>query len=938
MIKQIQLRGISRNPSDRMTADGGCAESLNVFLDNDETAPALKPVVVNSMTDDRGVAMFPYPDWGHGWEAVFIHKTPSFERAIIKYTDDDVTKLGTWGLRAVPSGWVETGCTAFMSLAEGEEFIRCINLGNTLGVVTSEGTKWVLMKDGAYKTLGSSIPFPNFTIGNYEVDANDTAGEEVVRRFSYQRNLFAENIDDQDIPSQSAGLGKAGLARILEEIDLAVAKNAKQGVYNRQQFAVVAIRLFDGSRIISTPVLLAPGSDNPYIINSYTAEVFVQSTSNKIVREGAVIDFIAAYKIFFRFDEAVDFFSEWEDVVDTIEIYLSPQIDVDRTRSYFSTFSKERRTVDEEVTDYISGTLVLGKADSLLQSYLESSNFYRVYSVPINSGKIAELRSGIILDTKDFMTTDNLVTAGIRLDTLSDMRHYDIRFDRATLYNNKILATGVSERVEMSLNIPIAKNYRNPLIPDFYYVPAHTYEYTNGEVLAFRMTFHLRDSAGRSFSLKATNGESDYFTFGNEVFSGSSLGSLKSDGYGMIFCPDVRAYAVDIQAFYGDLDDIEAGLVTPIGGATLSMTQHPNLNCSYWYGDITKEMVSYCSQSASYVAGTESYLDSSPNKIYMSEMDNPFVFPVASRYTLNSRVLGCAIATAALSEGQFGQFPVYVFTEDGIWAMEAAADGTIVSTKPMSREVCSNPDSITSIDNAVVFMTEKSVMLVSGSQVTDLSPFMNGRHYAMGSGSREAALIGGGAWSEYLPTLLDTTHFMAFMESAIPAYDYKGSRLVFVNESKSYQYVYMLKTNTWHKMYVDGFGQGARLSRVMNAYPDTYVNAVSGDRYVWDLSSRLDVTSSTSIKGVIVTRPFDLDAPDIRKAITGIRVRGAYNRGDVRYILLGSMDGINWGVLPSLRGGSYKWFRLVILSSLSPTERVSWVDVEYETRMTDRLR
>ena len=42
-ISRIQLRGISRTPSDRLTTDGGCAESLNVSLDNTELAPAFVP-------------------------------------------------------------------------------------------------------------------------------------------------------------------------------------------------------------------------------------------------------------------------------------------------------------------------------------------------------------------------------------------------------------------------------------------------------------------------------------------------------------------------------------------------------------------------------------------------------------------------------------------------------------------------------------------------------------------------------------------------------------------------------------------------------------------------------------------------------------------------------------------------------------------------------
>ena len=48
MIKKIQLRGISRTPSDRMNADGGCSESLNVHIDQTETAPTLPPEDISS--------------------------------------------------------------------------------------------------------------------------------------------------------------------------------------------------------------------------------------------------------------------------------------------------------------------------------------------------------------------------------------------------------------------------------------------------------------------------------------------------------------------------------------------------------------------------------------------------------------------------------------------------------------------------------------------------------------------------------------------------------------------------------------------------------------------------------------------------------------------------------------------------------------------------
>lgn len=923
MIKQIQLRGISRNPSDRYTADGGCAESLNVFLDNDETAPALRPVVVNSNAD----GMFPTASWGNNWEAVFIHKTPNYEKAIIRYRENLMTKLGVWN---------GSGCDEFMRLNINEVFVRCISSGNALGVVTYTNengkknyhTRWVLMKDGDYKLLGTSIPFPHFTVANVDMAASD----DIVREIEYEYIWNNTVTPDTDYPTGTGGLGKGSLSRIWDEISLAQAKNARSGVYNKQQFFVLALRLFDGTRIISAPILLAPGFDNPYSITYYGV---YNKGSEKIGRETATIKFRHAYKVFFRLDEAADFLDDWSDIIDSFEIYLSPQIEADKSASYFSSYTETRETEDSDVFIIINGQLVLGKEKAALENYLNASNFYRVYTADTSSGTIDKLREGFILDTKDFMSTDSLVTSGIRLDTLSDMKHYEVGFTRATLYNNKVVASGISEKVQMEMHNPIATYYLNLSIGS-YTRPQYTSAYLQVPCMAYRMTFYLRDSSGKSFAVRATENGSEYFIYENQTIEGYTL---RNNAYGMIICPDARAYAVDIQAVYGDKATVLAGGGNIVGSATLSLTPHPYLDCSYWYGDIVKQLISYCTETAAYTPGLESYMDDKPNRVYMSEMDNPFVFPTASRYTMNSKVLGCAIATAALSEGQFGQFPIYVFTEEGIWAMESASDGTIVSTKPMSREVCNNPDSITPIDNAVVFTTDKTVMLLSGSQITDISPFMNGKHYTMDLLSREAQLIGAGDWSPFLRTMADDTHFMAFMENARIAYDYKGNRLVFIKGNETFQYVYMLRTNTWHRLFVDGDMMPTRFTFTLNAYPDAYVNVQSGNlQYVWSLSSELDVTSTESIKGVIVTRPFDLGSPDVRKLIRDIRIRGYFNKRDVRYILQGSMDGINWGVLPSLHGGSYKWFRLIILSSLTPTERISWIDIDYDTKFQNRLR
>jgi len=62
--KSIQLRGISRTPSDRMSADGGCAESINLKVEEDELAPSFigTDVTVQLVGNAPG-------------RVVFVHKT-----------------------------------------------------------------------------------------------------------------------------------------------------------------------------------------------------------------------------------------------------------------------------------------------------------------------------------------------------------------------------------------------------------------------------------------------------------------------------------------------------------------------------------------------------------------------------------------------------------------------------------------------------------------------------------------------------------------------------------------------------------------------------------------------------------------------------------------------------------------------------------------------
>ena len=108
---------------------------------------------------------------------------------------------------------------------------------------------------------------------------------------------------------------------------------------------------------------------------------------------------------------------------------------------------------------------------------------------------------------------------------------------------------------------------------------------------------------------------------------------------------------------------------------------------------------------------------------------------------------------------------------------------------------------------------------------------------------------------------------------------------------------------------------------------------------IYSLSTVLDAAESkTPTRGVIATRPFDLGEPDVFKTITDVRIRGQFPKGAVKFILLGSNDGINFTTISTLRGRSWKLFRMIILADLGPTDRISWVDIMYDTKFTNKLR
>ena len=329
-----------------------------------------------------------------------------------------------------------------------------------------------------------------------------------------------------------------------------------------------------------------------------------------------------------------------------------------------------------------------------------------------------------------------------------------------------------------------------------------------------------------------------------------------------------------------------------------------------------------------------------PNKIYTSEVNNPFYFPLLGINNVGSgKVLGMSSAAKALSEGQFGQFPLYAFTSEGVWALEVSSNGTYSARQPITRDVCINPDSITQLDSSVLFATDRGIMLISGSQtqcITDSifseAPFnildlpgIDQLHAKLGH-SADACL--------------PIQPFLGFLAGCQMVYDYVNQRIFVYNPTTvngspkyTYAYVFSLKSKMWGMVYTN-------LVSTINAYPEAM--AMTLDNKLVSFSD----TDEEVCKGLYITRPLKLEVADVHKTISSLIQRGHFQRGDVGTVLYGSRDLFTWHLvwsskdhyLRGFRGTPYKYFRIAGLATLTDGKSIFGASLSFETRHTNQLR
>ena len=355
---------------------------------------------------------------------------------------------------------------------------------------------------------------------------------------------------------------------------------------------------------------------------------------------------------------------------------------------------------------------------------------------------------------------------------------------------------------------------------------------------------------------------------------------------------------------------------------TLPLTAHPYRNEAYNLMTTTVNVVldddnaetRYPIQDLPVIVGEEyggwhekSYMPTITNiaekkdTLKVSAVDNPFYFPTAQTYKFEGKIKGLASNAEAISTGQFGQYPLFVFTDTGIWAMgvDTSGQGAYTTQSPFSREVCNG--AICPVSGGVVFSTDKGVMVISGGQVADLSAALDG--FELDFLQYDETL-----WIMLFELAgkddaVNPVPIREYIKGAVIAYNYHYNEIIVSNKALfreggvPYSYVYSLTNKVWSVI-------DMVFDLTTNKYPELVVfDKGAGKMYTFD-----DGVANNKV--VAITRPFTFGSLDFKR-IRQAGLRTTFN-GRLNFYVLGSVDGAMFKCITGKEAAEVKTYRDLI--------------------------
>lgn len=885
MIQELIYNGYSSTPSGIQCPDGDLSVALNAIPENGAIKHIEKPRTI-----------FTLPS---GQKVVYIHSVSVFENYIIL---DEASQKLLW----IPSDSPQTPAKELFTIS-GKELYQVTAMGNVLVTLTSDGIVYSLYKSDSYQPMGNKPAFPSIS---FRLRVGEVNSEILTANFE----KFSPT------PSPDGGISISNNAKEAVKNTVTgyfnpIAAQAKEdGLFLYPIMVRYAYRMYDNTlSYISQPIQLYPSDGVPLTIR-YAG----QHTDNLQVKAFNVQVRSFKSQLMYQInnlEEVKQSLAEWGELIKSIDIFVTQDMEIINDSSIasggMSGFMGNISHLHGQGSfhgcyngEKVNGKYVYrkhklkeGGSDSQAYFYVGSTtiikddgpvNFYHISTISLSSLNADEQEVEI---EQGVLPTDTLVNR----EQLKGDSNIDEQLIAKYVYtyNARLNLTGVTV-LPRPYPLESCFAYGNAVYdPESKKTVEKTYSF-KAYVLIEAEKRNVMVTCDSSIPMNI-DGYNNFFFFSN--VNAKELIVERTDTNG------TKSYSKTKFKKHQGLD----GCFTYINSSfddivDMSIVSHTDIGIPY------------------------------PNKIYTSEVNDPFTFPASLVSAVGSgAIVGISSAAKALSEGQFGQFPLYAFTDEGVWALEVSDTGAYYARQPITRDVCISPESITQIDSAVLFATHRGIMMLSGSQSICISETIDKNEpFSLLSFPKGKELLQIAA----LPVSdIIIAPFRDFLLSSRMLYDYAHQRIIVYNPEHSIAYVFSLSSKQWGMI-------ESNIASSVNSYPEALAMSHKGELINFSEEGNQAVTS------LLLTRPFKLGDPALFKTIDTVIQRGYFTEGSIKQVLYGSNDYRHWFPVKSssssyMRGFSgtpFKAFRLVVIASLDTFDSLIGCSISFTPRLTSRLR
>lgn len=964
MHKSFSFKGITRNSDNLLVSDGECMELINFRVKDG----CLEPLA-SEYKETELETCYEKVYW-HSVADVFLCIEYKYEGKVHFYDNNyKIMKSESGALELFPD-------------LKGVERIEFI--GHIVCLVTSTSMFYIIFESGGYRWLGERPPLPELSFSSVSAVFEATTDDEYIAGVSLRT---------EDDSLRWGNVSKGYFDQCLSLLH-------SHGYYVDRALFRYALRLFDGNYFCYSPIYYldddeAVGELARDSKNFQSEAKTAGAVSSRYVAR--VQGFLPSFHL-----KSLDL-SRWENVIVGIDLFSTPSIYghkvsnssdslSSRNGAYYAKNYGCERYVEksgEEIVDDVQDAAIFYKiAEFNLQGVLldavkdvSATNLALCDALPDESGSMVNRSASYT-----YSFNGRLHLAGVREKFMKAYAHCDylppcvpdvVMADRALVVTKIKCTTGISVvKKEFKGDFALGlKDGSYLLTPYIMYPDARAFETTFIITLGdkiYRRTFPLKQHKNLNLA-QYVNSAGTLFKVSLEcdLAVGTKPSSYSENNILVYFSYSPGTYEIRYTSqggwYYGEepfvLSDGPDGLrfyhiistLNPQEGDSILITieRSDSLEKISGVEDIVideaweqlDEEVDVEEVNACEVRG---------NVLKVSAVDNPFFFAAKNTYTPSKEdILAVCSNTVALSQGQFGQHPLYVFSKDGIWAMEGSSSGdvTYVCSHPVSRELCTAVSSLCCTDSGIVFLSLRGVMLLQGNNLTCLSDAISADSHFMQNVVlkdiyyRVAMLVG----NQYA---LSRENFSKYIEGDIVVgYIAAENELWVSNPDYSYSYIYSLNSGVWSKI-------GNSFTGFVNCYPHQLYTRIVDDKSYVAIIDNVNAVDYSAV--TLFTRP-QLWGTKLPKRIMQLMLHASarvvdtgnsYMYAGLACYLLCSNDGVNFKlvagverdkdfsdiVFPFFPTQAYKYFVIALSGVLSLDSRIVGAELSIAVAWENRLR